>query len=458
MIRASQILEQITSVLFESITPETIDKWEREYFNFALAAPRIRDGAELKEVATSFGKWIDSFVLFLSQNLLGLDTKSKNYLRHETYIKESIHELKYEFRASLFPVRLADFLIAHKTTKEFASFIQDFLDDFGGGTYRVIGSNDSVNWDDFFESWSGAFEKGHLPFVYYQDVGKQLFKTIRVDLQKDGPIYDAHQEEVATIGSVKVFTYRAEDSNVQSEELKHLISGLKIALRKLQDHGLEKATQGAKVLLDRQSDEYDRSEQIRNYAASYVRSTDTIEVWYVRPELFGDFLHEFAHRYHERVMSQRQQKAWLDFCISNLVEIRSSDIDRMLSGLEAFGKTFDTLSREELLNGWKRQLEKSGVGDSIIEKFVALGNYIDGIMKHLYDDPEHIKPDIVWIIKKNLIQRYPGGVQLFKHPISHYGASHGEGETYAEVFRLYCEDKPISEIVRVEFERISGLK
>jgi hypothetical protein len=457
MIRASHILEQISAVLFEAITPETIDKWEREYFNFALAAPRIRDAMDLKEVTESFGKWIDSFISFLKQNLLGLDTKSKNYLRHEPYIKESIDQLRNEFRASLFPVNLGEFLIAHKNTKEFSHFIEDFLDDFGGGTYRILGSTESLDWDVFFPAWSAALERGHLPFIYYQEMGQQLFKTIRYDIQKDGTVYDAHREEIATIGSVKVFTYQAEDNEAQSEELKQLVSGLKIALGKLRNHGFEKATAGAKVVLDRQDDEHERSEETRNSAAQYTHSTDTIEVWYVRPQTVGDFVHEFAHRYYRRVMSQRQQKAWLDFCIKNVVEIRPRDIDEMLAGLEAFGKTFNVLSREELLNGWKQQLEKSGVGEALIEKFVALGTYIEGILIHLYHDPENIKPDVVWTIKKQLIQRYPSGVQLFKHPISHYGASTGEVETYAEVFRLYCEDKPISEIVEVEFERISGL-
>jgi hypothetical protein len=457
LIRASQILEQI-SCLYEAITSEIIDKWEREYFNFALMAPRVRDGKELREVAESFGEWIDSFTNFLDKNVLGLKTRLSNYLRHESYIQDWSHQLKDEFRASLFPVRVADFLIAHKKDGEFSSFIDEFLQDFGGGTHQVFGTNDTLDWESFFQAWEEAFDRDHLPFIEYQEIGKQMFKTLRHDIEKDGTVYDAYKEEVITIGSVKVFTYRAENQDFQTEELRDIISGLKIAMKKMQDRGLSKAFVGGKVLLDRQSDEYTREEEFRNTRALYTDSTDTVEVWYVSPNLVGDFIHEFAHRFHRKIMSERQRKAWQEFCINNIVEIRTSDIDKILKGLDGFSKKFDTLSLEDFLDGWRDYLDRSGAGEDIVEKFVALGTFLDGVIKFAYPTPNAIKSDIVFGIKKTLIYKYPSGVRLFKHPISHYGASKSDPETYAEVFRLYCENKPISEIVRVEFERTSGLQ
>jgi hypothetical protein len=450
LIKASQILEQISCILSEAITSETIDKWEKEYFTFAEAPERIQDGEDLQRVAKSFGNWIDSFVDFLENNLIGAGKDFKNYLRYEPELQEWIKELKYNYKYSLYPVDIGEFLISHKTNKDLTS---SFL-----VNHQV---KSPFDWDEFFLAWKNLLKRGGLPNTGFQETGNFLFKTLRKEIDIEGSsIPDLHLEEVTSVGPVKVFTYRAEERDTQEKELRDLIVALKFAINKIKDHGFEEALEGSKVVLDRQAVySTDRREgKHKDASAVYINPTDTIEAWVVYEKSPGDFIHEFGHRYYRRVMSDRQQKAWYEFRVNNSVEVTRKDVDRMIDALWTLGRTFKELSPEDYINRWKDQLEKSGADENLLEKFIAMGTLIRGAIKYLSEDPEKVKPEFVYKIEDHLRDLVPWSLFLFKHPISSYGAMKAPEETYAEVFRLYCEDKPISEIVRVEFERISGLK
>jgi hypothetical protein len=421
--RAIKVSSQVINLL-EDISVQKIEKWEADFKNLfkGLSSQKtLKSPDDFSLLKKGLETWSSNFHQFVMKNVLGVGLVGRD--RMDLFLKKPDSNSVHYFQGMVYEIHLKSSMLPVVTEKNLEEVKKKLKD--------------------------------------LEDTAKYVFGVLKKGLSKiKDPLSDLWVESPQIqVGPVSVQVISKEGTS--DKYIKDFVHDLDSAVRTVQEKHLTPALKGARVVIDLQTQP--QSAGLFSHAAAvYNYETDNITSNSARkdPNLYATLLHEIGHRYWYKVLTSRQRKAWIDFIATRKIIIPKIEVEKILQAISDF---FDEKSVplpwsevpgttsswfEALLNYLEVQFKSQEPTYTYVK---ALATTIHDIVSKPLTFRSGVKAGAMNTINFGLSQASQEGVLV--DPITGY-SNVNDREAWSEVFRLYCEDKPLPELVELQFKQL----